>query len=490
MRTLLSLPRRLSVGTYLTVTTTVVLVAVLSVVFAELNHKERLRVLAARQAAADMVTSVIAGAISAPLTFDDRDALARDLEDARATRGIVGLAAFALDRSEPIASSGSASGCVAGSDAIVVGAENMVFRHPVVDVEDRPIGQLCAVFSLAEDARELRETERGLVLRGALAAGMIALLLVVIARWRIVQPLERLATAARGIERGERRKIDDVGGNEELIRLARAFNAMGDAVADRERRLRDELDVAATLQVSILPRKPSAPGLEIAARMETATEVGGDYYDVVPVPDGCYLGIGDVSGHGLGTGIVALMLQSAVSALVREDPHVSPRDLACTVNRVLYENVRTRMRRRDHATLTLLRYTTDGRLRLAGAHEDIFVRRAATGTVDVIETPGTWVGAIASIERVTEEVEIALAPGDVVVLYTDGITEAMRGREQFGPERVRALLAAAGPSVTVDAIGDSLLAAAKEWANGRVADDMSVVVLRHVGTTGAERIAA
>ena len=72
-------------------------------------------------------------------------------------------------------------------------------------------------------------------------------------------------------------------------------------VAERER-LEKEMEIATRIQTSILPRDVTVPGLEIAATMRTATEVGGDYYDVIPVDDGCWMGIGDVAGHGLGTG--------------------------------------------------------------------------------------------------------------------------------------------------------------------------------------------
>src|SRR4029079_6734900 len=69
-------------------------------------------------------------------------------------------------------------------------------------------------------------------------------------------------------------------------------------VAERQR-LEKEMEIAARIQTSILPQDVSVPGLEIAAAMYAATEVGGDYYDVVPVDDGCWLGIGDVAGAGV-----------------------------------------------------------------------------------------------------------------------------------------------------------------------------------------------
>src|SRR6185312_8425348 len=132
-------------------------------------------------------------------------------------------------------------------------------------------------------------------------------------------------------------------------------------------RLEKEMEIAARIQTSILPRALAVPGLEIAASMRTASEVGGDYYDVVGTADGCWLGIGDVAGHGLGTGLVMLMMQSGFGALARKMPDAGPRDLVLALNAMLVDNVRDRLRQREHATLTLLRYRQDGTLTYAGA---------------------------------------------------------------------------------------------------------------------------
>ena len=141
-------------------------------------------------------------------------------------------------------------------------------------------------------------------------------------------------------------------------------------IAERER-LEKEMEIATRIQTSILPRDINVAGLEIAAAMQPATEVGGDYYDVVPVDDGCWIGIGDVAGHGLGTGLMMLMMQSGFSALARKLPDASPRDLLLALNTMLVENVRVRLGQHEHATLTLLRYRRDGSLTFAGAHEEI-----------------------------------------------------------------------------------------------------------------------
>src|SRR5262249_53241849 len=157
-------------------------------------------------------------------------------------------------------------------------------------------------------------------------------------------------------------------------------------------------------------------------------------------------------------------------------PDASPASIETMVNGIVYENVRSRMGRRDHATLSVLRYQRDGRLSFAGAHEDILVHRASTGDVEVVETPGTWIGAVKDIASATTETRIVLDPGDVVVLYTDGVTEARREGAQFGLDRLIDVVRASAAS-PVAAIRDAVTGAVAAWAPSPD-DDVSVVVLR------------
>jgi sigma-B regulation protein RsbU (phosphoserine phosphatase) len=249
-------------------------------------------------------------------------------------------------------------------------------------------------------------------------------------------------------------------------------------VAERER-LEKEMEIATRIQTSILPHDISVAGLEIAAAMQPATEVGGDYYDVVAVDDGCWIGIGDVAGHGLGTGLMMLMMQSGFSALARKLPDASPRDLLLALNTMLVENVRVRLGQHEHATLTLLRYRRDGSLTFAGAHEEILVRRAATGRVERIETPGPWVGAKRDIAAGTVDSSTSLAAGDLMVLYTDGLIEAVAADgsgARFGIDRLIALIEENGALVPTE-VRDRILAAVAAFA-GRREDDVTILVAR------------
>ena len=146
-----------------------------------------------------------------------------------------------------------------------------------------------------------------------------------------------------------------------------------------------EEEIASRIQSSILPGEIDVEGLEIAAGMLPADKVGGDYYDIIPVEDGCWIAIGDVAGHGLAAGLIMLMIQSTLQGLVKLSPQANPRDLICALNRVLYENIRKRMKRDEHITFCLVRYWADGRLSFAGAHESLIVCRAS-GEVETLSS--------------------------------------------------------------------------------------------------------
>jgi serine phosphatase RsbU (regulator of sigma subunit) len=313
-----------------------------------------------------------------------------------------------------------------------------------------------------------------LILLAAAAAAIFAALTV----RRVTRPILAVTRAAERLESGEvDAKVDlrSIGADEVGV-LARAFNSMSDAVAFRQERLKREMSLAQEIQTALLPRDPRSASLDLSAAMRPATEVGGDYYDVLPVPGGCWIGMGDVAGHGLDAGLIMLMIQASVAALVRDDPGIAPRVAITAVNRVLYENL-GRLGKASHATMVLLRCHDDGDVVFAGAHEEVIVYRATTGQSEIVNTKGAWVGGMADIEAATSDSSLHLDVGDVLVLFTDGVTEARNEAGiMFGVERLCAELESAGKE-PVERIRDRVLAASTAWA-ARVEDDMSVVVAR------------
>ncbi|SOD96982.1 PP2C family protein-serine/threonine phosphatase [Caenispirillum bisanense] len=196
-------------------------------------------------------------------------------------------------------------------------------------------------------------------------------------------------------------------------------------------RLGAELDVSRKIQGMLLPKPEELAairGLDLATYMQPASEVGGDYYDILQSGgDRVRIGIGDVTGHGLESGVVMLMTQSAVRTLVASDEQDMGRMLGI-LNRTIYDNVQ-RMGSDKNLTLALLDHTPreggGGSLRIGGQHESVIVVRG-DGSVELVDT--TWLGMplglVDTVEEFVGETEVTLAPGDGVVLYTDGITEA------------------------------------------------------------------
>ncbi len=266
---------------------------------------------------------------------------------------------------------------------------------------------------------------------------------------------------------------------------ARLLRAMVDETTRREQaeraRLEGEMRLAERIQTGILPRDCQVKGFQIATDMQPAAEVGGDYFDILPFEGGCWLGIGDVAGHGLDTGLIMLMIQGIVAGAVCQRPEASPRWVWRSVNSVVYENVRRRLDRDEHATLMLLRCSGGGRVTYAGAHEDLLIFRRGTGTVEVAPSSGIWVGILPEVEEEQiDEREVALMPGDVLLLYTDGLTEALHPeRGMFGVERLMAELRSVGLG-SVEAIRDHVLRATRRWAP-ELTDDRTLVVLRYLG---------
>ncbi len=269
------------------------------------------------------------------------------------------------------------------------------------------------------------------------------------------------------------------------LKACRMSEALIEEVTRREgaerARMRQELDIAARIQTAILPKHPSVDGLELATLMQPATEVGGDYFDILPCPGGCWIGIGDVAGHGLTAGLVMLMIQSIVAATVHERPVLGPGQAWKALNAVLSHNIRERMGQEEHATLCLIRYETSGRLTFAGAHEDLLVYKQASGRCEHVRTPGIWVGIGCELpDDATEERSYQLEPGDVLVLYTDGILEAKApSGELYGSERLERLVAKHGQLPT-PRICELVIEDVSDWM-GHQDDDMTLVVARHRG---------
>lgn len=300
-------------------------------------------------------------------------------------------------------------------------------------------------------------------LGGAIAFGIVT-------AQRITRPIEEVITASHHLARGKLDRVIQDSSIVELNTLAKGFNRMQARIHDlldnledkvKERtqelemanqqidclnqklksenvRMSAELDVARQLQRTILPTEAEfeqIPELDICGFMEAADEIGGDYYDILRNGDRILIAIGDVTGHGLESGVLMMMTQTAMQTLF----WVNRQDLCRSLNilnRTIYHNAQ-RMGSQRYLSLVLLDYA-NGYLSISGQHEEVIIVRA-NGRLERIDTDdlGFPVGMIADITEFNHKCSINLEIGDLILLYTDGITEAENSqKELYGIEKL------------------------------------------------------
>jgi sigma-B regulation protein RsbU (phosphoserine phosphatase) len=267
----------------------------------------------------------------------------------------------------------------------------------------------------------------------------------------ITSSIHELFTGTERVRFGDFSHRIDVHTNDQLGELAGSFNEMNGSIegllqtAAEKKRLEEELRIAHEIQMSLLPRGPlDVPGLGITALCVPAREVGGDYYDFFRLT-GNRMGIliADVSGKGTSAALYMAELKGLVLALSQR--YDSPRELLIEVNRIISEHLDSRsFITAAYAVVDLERGVM--RFCRAGHTPLIFFSGNSVPAARVL-TPNGMVlglrieGAEDLFEQLLEEVRIDLTPGDVIVLYTDGITEAMNvDSELFGEGRLSRLI--------------------------------------------------
>ncbi len=203
-------------------------------------------------------------------------------------------------------------------------------------------------------------------------------------------------------------------------------------------RMGAELEITRQLQQKILPKPKELEqisDLDIAGFMEPASEIGGDYYDIIQRDGRVTISIGDVTGHGLESGILMVMVQTAIRTLLAAN--ITNYSLFLNLlNQIIFENVQ-RMNSDKTLTLALLNCYS-GKITLTGQHEEMIVVRA-DGEIERIDTIdlGFPIGLEPDIKDFIAQTEVQLFAGDGIVLYTDGLTEAENeAQQQYGVERL------------------------------------------------------
>ncbi len=403
------------------------------------------------------------------------------------------------------------------------GHDYRVLSIPLLSFSGKQIGWV----EIIKDRSDFVSLRNARLMQAIALIVLVLIILTVVVGYvvtRVLRPIRPLTAAATAIAKGDFSPDLSlyIKNRDEVGTLARAMQSMSgqlhtlvdhleDQVRDRtaelheahekisrlnaslhadNKRMRTELDVARQIQHMIVPSLneiSSVATLDIATYMEPAEEVGGDYYDILQHNGQVCIGIGDVTGHGLESGLVMLMTQSAVRTLITLDEH-DPVRLMNTLNRTLFNNMQ-RMRSDKNLSLSLLHYQpipgVDGKpdcgeLRIIGQHESVLIIRA-DGHFEDIDTLelGMPIGMIDDIAAFVAAAVVTLHKGDTVVLYTDGITEAANNtHDLFGSERLHAVLVA-NHTKDAEAIKEAVINAVRAHIGHQpLYDDLTLIVLK------------
>jgi sigma-B regulation protein RsbU (phosphoserine phosphatase) len=240
-----------------------------------------------------------------------------------------------------------------------------------------------------------------------------------------------------------------------------------------------ELAIAREVQSRLFPeRTPYAPFLEAAGVCVPARMVSGDYYDFIEVAGGYDAVIADVSGKGMSAALLMASLHSALRSLYLRHGRAEPPDLGEVVTH-LNTHLNQYVEPTRFVTLFLVRYRGDGKLLYCNAGHNP-AALVQNGHVEWLSSGGLMLGPFAGL--VYESNTVSVRSGDLVCLYTDGVTEAESPTgEQFGEERLAAVLRQVSAASARQAIS-SIQQSVREWRGDREpGDDLTVMALRVTG---------
>ena len=255
-------------------------------------------------------------------------------------------------------------------------------------------------------------------------------------------------------------------------------NAITHKEAAEKRKLESELKTASEIQRILLPDEdPVVPGWQIRGTNRPARYVSGDYFDYIPVdPERTGVAIADVSGKGVAASLLTAMCRSVLR--VAAPGNLSPAAALARLNRILYPDVREDM---FISLAYVVLHHAHGQVVLGRAgHDAPLLYRAATGEVERIKCPGLALGVDEGpvFERVTRDHVFEMEPGDLLLLFTDGVNEALDAHgEEFGMDRLTDLLrdhARDGSGAVLEAVTTAVTAFAGEHPQS---DDITLIAV-------------
>ncbi|OHD16836.1 MAG: hypothetical protein A2Y34_15110 [Spirochaetes bacterium GWC1_27_15] len=313
------------------------------------------------------------------------------------------------------------------------------------------------------------------------------ILLSLILSKSFTKSIKVLRDATYKISCGNYNEFVSVQSRDEIFELSENFNKMIKSIklyqdrllsAEREKK---EMEVASRIQTSLLPSEVKSKYYNISAIMIPAEKVGGDYYDIIvgETEDKLWFGIGDVSGHGLVSGLIMMMAQTAFNTVLLNDPKISTSDLIKRVNKVLYQNIRRRLAESHFMTISFMVIDNFGDIKYAGAHLDILIYRNKTKEIERVQTTGIWLGLVEDLDNKILENSLKMEKDDTMLLYTDGLIEARnKNNELYDMNRFINKFREIGQKSVLE-IREEIIADVKSFIS-KQDDDISLVVIKKI----------
>jgi len=316
------------------------------------------------------------------------------------------------------------------------------------------------------------------------AIGGFIFLAIIIFYNLVTHPLKMLTKQMKLLLTGRAYKKITTDRIDEIGIIAQFFNEITENLENISRKLKEgqrmssELEVASSIQKKILPNQnPNVPNLEIVTKSRPAVEVGGDSFDFIQKKDMTYFYIGDVTGHGAPAALVMMMVNTLLHTY--SEMYSSAYDIVVNTNRVLKPRIKAAM----FMTMLMLKWDhVQQKMTYVGAgHEHILIYRNGTGELEVRPTGGIALGMVPDNSKIIKEQEIPLADGDMIIIYTDGITEAKNDAgEMFGLERLKETIKKYATQYGPEGVSNhTSLDFSQYVGNAEQADDITLMVLRY-----------
>jgi len=261
----------------------------------------------------------------------------------------------------------------------------------------------------------------------------------------------------------------------ELVDTMKKLQIANNTIEKSRDSLLGEVELARTIQLALVPENPEIEGFKISAYMQPAKEVGGDYYDVINHDEADWILIGDVSGHGLNAGLVMMMVQSSIHTCLNKSHTINPSELIQLLRMSIIPNLES-MNQYKFMTISAIRINKDNTATISGRHLNHFIYKAQSNIVEKIKPMGTFISPF-FLGQKDIDITIDIEKEDVLLLYTDGIIEAMDEYNNFFSEDRLQNILEEHSSKSPEEIKDIIL---RELQSFIIDDDVTIVIAKKI----------